>query len=253
MPDAKYYFPSAMHEEALARIRYAYAGRKGAIVLDAAAGMGKTFLARCFASGLQAPVAFVRFAGNTSVELLRPVVRGFSVPHESEHVTELLGVLERFVADAARAGPGPLLVLDNAQMVRDVELLNVLRLMTEFESPSGPPLTILLLSRESTLSQKKQSNPLFGRVGMTCSLKPLGAQEIPAYVLHRIHVAGGAPGLFEEKALSEIAASCPGVPSRLNSLCDLALFMGFAEKAGRVSVDIVKRASEENCDRPGTP
>src|ERR687894_611412 len=64
------------------------------------------------------------------------------------------------------------------------------------------------------------------------TLGPLPADEVPAYIQHRLAVAGGSNAVsFEPEAARMVAEVAHGLPRRINVLCDRALQEGRLEGA----------------------
>jgi hypothetical protein len=75
-------------------------------------------------------------------------------------------------------------------------------------------------------------------------LAPLLADEIQAYMSHRLSVAGGADAVsFLPDATALIAELSRGLPRRVNLLCDRALQEGRVEQSRRITTEMVRRAA----------
>ena len=63
------------------------------------------------------------------------------------------------------------------------------------------------------------------------------------YVRARLRVAGGRdPDLFAPRAIERIAAYSGGIPRVVNTVCDHALLVGYAEQRRRIDAATVKEA-----------
>jgi general secretion pathway protein A len=77
-----------------------------------------------------------------------------------------------------------------------------------------------------------------------CELRPLAADEIAGYVLHRLAVAAAGSRVdFDEAALQQVYDLSRGVPAVVNVLCDGALAGGFERSASTIDVTLVNAAA----------
>ena len=65
------------------------------------------------------------------------------------------------------------------------------------------------------------------------------------YVHFRIRVAGGDIWTFEPDSLAELYRASGGIPRVVNNICDIALLLGSAANAAKVTVDVMRQAIEE--------
>jgi hypothetical protein len=78
------------------------------------------------------------------------------------------------------------------------------------------------------------------------SLRPLEANEVERYISHRWTVAGGKNGPpFSAGAITNIAEWSRGIPRLINSICDNALLLAFADVASSVDTDHINAAATD--------
>jgi general secretion pathway protein A len=83
------------------------------------------------------------------------------------------------------------------------------------------------------------------RVSIRFQLDPLDEEGVGAYIAHRLTVAGGSGAVrFSSKAVAKIHRLSSGIPRLINLICDRALLAGFAERANRISEDMVDEAAD---------
>jgi general secretion pathway protein A len=68
------------------------------------------------------------------------------------------------------------------------------------------------------------------RVVVDYHVEPLSQTETGRFIRHRLHVAGGHPSLFTNKACALVHRLTKGNPRLINQVCDLALTHGVAEQ-----------------------
>src|ERR1700680_882763 len=136
------------------------------------------------------------------------------------------------------AGRRFVLVIDEAQNL-DPEVLETIRLLSNFETSRDKMLQILLIGQPQ-LARKLASpelEQLQQRISVFARLEPFGSEDTARYIAHRLQVAGyeGSP-LFTPGALRMIADQSQGIPRKINGLCFSALSLGCA--MGRKQVDV---------------
>ncbi len=169
---------------------------------------------------------------------------GISTPGKTR--AQRLFALNHFLIERRRAGQTAAVIVDEAQNLSPANLEH-LRLLSNFETPTGKLLQIVLVGqpelREKLL--RPELRQLRQRIGMRCAIRPLTADETREYIQSRIRVAGGADTrLFSDAAVERIAAYTNGIPRLVNILCDHCLLMGYTEQTRRVERPMVERGIE---------
>jgi type II secretory pathway predicted ATPase ExeA/LysM repeat protein len=207
--------------------------------------MGKTTLLFQFLHDIRNSARSV-FLFNTQCEpqgLLRDILRDLGIApaiKSDEMHDQLKGVLLK----EARVGRSVVVVVDEAQNLSD-EALEMLRLLTNFETPRAKLLQIVLAGQLqlSDKLQKPSLEQLRQRISTVCWLEPLATEERVAYIRHRLTQAGykGAPP-FTKDALELITAASLGIPRIINTLCFNALSLCRALKCKQVDGNMVAEA-----------
>lgn len=87
--------------------------------------------------------------------------------------------------------------------------------------------------------------PLAERVDIRVELACLDDRNAAAYLAHRMRTAGGRPEVLHAEAVTRIAALSDGIPRRLNTLADNALFEAYLASRSQVFVEDVDRAAQD--------
>jgi len=148
-PDPKFLYYSQQHEEALARMLYVVRERKGAALLTGEYGCGKTLLSRVLRSELKEDEKY------KSVFILDPRLTGIAFLQEIAHQLgadpipktkiKIFHTLHNLFSANHAAGRHTVLVIDEAQAVRKVDIFEELRLLLNFQLDDAFLLTIILL------------------------------------------------------------------------------------------------------------
>ena len=245
-PDPRFLVMTNAHCEVKAALTYAIIAGKGFSVLTGDAGTGKTTLVRavmnsvpnlCF-SYLVNPVV-------TTDEFYEAVLADFGIaagPTKPERLRKLLDFL---IERRSQGGMGVLFV-DEAHRL-SIEMLEEIRLLTNLETEVSKLLHIILVGQDELdeLLERRELRQLKQRVEVRQHIGRLHTEEIPIYVAHRWSCAGGMRMPFTAKAIDLIAVASSGVPRLINSICDNALLLAFADSTRIVAEEHVEQASRD--------
>jgi general secretion pathway protein A len=248
--DTRFYFPGEAHQGALLKLRYAVENRRGAALLSGASGLGKSLLVQTLARQLSeefTPLVHVVFPDMPPAQLLAYLAdelagtRAEKAPTIAQSVRQI----ELVLADAAEAGKHPVIVVDEAHLLRDLAALDTLRLLTNFQFHTRPALTLMLVGQPALLPMLDRMPDLDERMGVKCLLRPFTREESIAYVKHRMDSAGAQRTIFRDDALLAVHDLSQGVARRINRLCDLALLIGYAEEHAELGPAQIEAVAEE--------
>ena len=189
-PDARFWFDSRTHRKAMAYLGYGLAQGEGFIVVTGEIGAGKsTLVAHLMATIDRARLNAISLV-STQVEgddMLRLVAQGLGLATGAVEKARLLDAVEQRLDEELRAGKRTLLIVDEAQNL-PVSALEELRMLSNFQVGGQALLQILLLGQPEF--RDKLAAPgleqLRQRVIATHHLDAMGADEVEAYVRHRL-------------------------------------------------------------------
>lgn len=232
--EARFHYPSPAQHSALLKLRYVIEQRRGAALLAGEAGVGKTWLIQRLLAGLdttftpQVHLSYSQLPCEQLMGWLADQLAGTS--DGSLLLAHHVRRIEQALLRLGEAGQHPVIILDEAHLLRDRQTLEAIRLLMNFHAQGQPLATWMLVGQTSLVPVVQKLPALEERLAVTCLLKRLSAEETAQYVLHRLAAAGCQRPVFEPAALKTIFALTGGIPRRINRLCDLALVVGYGEE-----------------------
>ncbi len=249
-PDARYFFPSVRHTDALNHMVYAIEERRGFVVITGDIGSGKTTLSRILLQKLDpsTKTAIVRNTHLTAKELVALTLDELEIPYDPKRTkTHLIGRLNEFLIDQLQENNNVVLLIDEAQNL-NVSVLEEVRMLSNLETDREKLIQIILMGQPELKPKLmlKELAQLRQRVTLHYHLSPLNDEETASYVSHRMHVAGanGTP-VFDPEALQRVFEHTRGVPRLINALCDRALLTGYVNEVNQVGSDIIDEVAKE--------
>ncbi len=249
------YYPSDNHQAALLKIRYAIEHRRAAAILTGVSGVGKSMLLQRLVaetSEIAAPCLTLNFTYLSAGEIVRYIALSLPDQQPSEDFTDqarALRAIERFLVDNCKAGRLRVTFIDEAHLLQPTEHLEVLRQLLNLaasHSNGEAAWTVVLSGMPSIISHVQRNGALSDRVSVQCVVPQFTTHDTSAYIVHRLRVAGcEQPGIFHADALDLIHHLTQGVPRKINTLCDLALMVGYAQDAGTIEATLVEAIYSE--------
>jgi general secretion pathway protein A len=159
--------------------------------------------------------------------------------------------LQELFVDLHEQGKVPVLIVDEAHKL-SLEVLEEIRLLTNFESTKGKLLQIVLAGQSelADLLNRDDLRQVKQRIEIRLQVRPLAGGEIGNYMRHRWQCAGGSAALpFSAEAISLVAGASRGIPRLVNSICDNALLIAHAGGDSWITVDQLRQVLR-NLDLP---
>ncbi|HEX8058892.1 MAG TPA: XrtA/PEP-CTERM system-associated ATPase [Novosphingobium sp.] len=257
-PDPAFYFESLTHRKALSYLSYGLAQSEGFVVITGEVGAGKSTLVAYLMATID-PVrltaAQIVTSALDSEELIHVVAQSFGLRVQGHDKAAALGAIEGFLHDEARAGRRCLLIVDESQNL-SIGALEELRMLSNFQLGSHPLLQTLLLGQpefRTTLLEHPELEQLRQRVIATHHLDAMEANEVQAYIEHRMKRVGwdGNPS-FDQRVFAEIYTATGGVPRRINQIVNRLLMLGAVDRRSRIDGAMLQQVLAE-LGRDGAP
>lgn len=244
-PDARFFFELDQHAEVLTRLMYAVNTMKGLAVVVGDVGTGKTTLARRMLDQLddqqfESALLVIIHSSITAQWLLRKIASQIGVEQAAEEKVAVLTQIYQRLMELHEAGRKAVVLIDEANMLQQQELMEELRGFLNLEVPGSKLITFILFGLPSLEENLGLDPPLVQRVAVKCRLTALSPESCKAYILHRLKVAGATREIFPEATLAQIAADSRGIPRLVNTICDNALLEGYLRKRDRLDVELVQ-------------
>ncbi|MEE4200464.1 XrtA/PEP-CTERM system-associated ATPase [Erythrobacter sp.] len=253
-PDPAFYFESASHRKALSYLGYGMNQAEGFIVITGEVGAGKSTLVELLLKRLDPEhitAAQIVTSALDAGELVHIVADAFGLEVAGHDKAAALGAIERFLQDEARAGRRCLLIVDECQNL-DLAALEELRMLSNFQLGAHPLLQSLLLGQPEfrrTLARHPDLEQLRQRIIASHHLEAMEADEVAAYIRHRLEQAGweGRPAL-DDSLLPAVHEAAAGIPRRVNQIMNRLLLLGTVEERDALTTDMLGRVLAEMAD-----
>jgi type II secretory pathway predicted ATPase ExeA len=256
-PDPKFLFKSESHANAFELLQYAIKRREGFVVVTGDIGTGKTTLCRALLEEIDRNTftALVLNPFLSEEDLLKLILQDFGVVSREDvkrgrlaHVSkqELIETIYDFLLSLLPLRASAVLIIDEAQNL-PIPVLEQIRILSNIETDKDKLLQMVLVGQLNLhpLLKAPQMRQLDQRVSIRYQLRPLSRDEVAAYVLHRLTIAGGSASVnFQQKALDIVHRRSAGIPRLVNLLCDRSLLAAYSARTNRVSSNMVEQAAE---------
>lgn len=244
-PDPRFLYLSEAHREALAQLIYGVTQSRGFMALTGEVGTGKTTLLQALVEEVDgvADVAYVFDSTLPFDEFLEYALADLGVPTPGESRARRIGALNRFLVEQQRAGRKTVLIIDEAQNL-DARVLEQIRLLSNFESPTEKLLQIVLAGQPELAVKlaRPDLRQLRQRIALRCLIGPLDERDTREYVRFRLRTAGAGHPLFTEGAVRAIGKYARGIPRVINVLCDHCLVLGYGRNRRTIDPTLVRLA-----------
>jgi type II secretory pathway predicted ATPase ExeA len=248
-PDPDFLYWSMQHARAKAYMESTIWLADGFVVITGEIGSGKTTLLQSFLTELDDDVVYAVVSQTqlTPTQFLQAVLTEFGFKPFNKRKVELLDILNNFLLEQYSNGKKVVLIVDEAQNL-STKVLEEIRMLSGIETHKEKVLRIILAGQPE-LKETLESpglKQLLQRVRLRFHVGPLDKSDIHEYIGHRMTVAGSEDsGLFGDDCYDVIYAYTGGIPRLVNTLCDTALLVAFAdEKKSLTAADIMVAVDE---------
>ena len=244
-PDPRFMYYSKKHEEALMRLLYAIKGEKGAVMLTGEYGSGKTALSRIIIVQLIRDkiyeVALITHPQLTPHEFIQEIIYQLKNEHVNGPKLELLHTMQDIIYRNFNEGRKTVILIDEAQIIKEKETFDELRLFLNFQLSDRFLITLILIGQPELQAKIREIPQLQQRLGVKYHLSGLTEVETQEYIKHRLSVSAGRADIFAKDAIGAIYNYSKGLPRSINNVCDMCLLIGFGQEAKVVDKALADR------------
>jgi general secretion pathway protein A len=238
-PDARFYFNSDLHSQALLRLMYAVDSNKGLAVLVGGVGTGKTTLARRMLDNLpedryESSLLVMVHSGITPEWILTRIALQLGVDEPAGDRLKLLKQLYTRLLEIEDEGRRAVVLIDEAQMLQSRELMEEFRGLLNLEIPGKKLLNIVFFGLTELEDCLALDEALAQRVAVKYHLKSMTFETTTSYIKHRLQVAGAREVLYDAEVIPLIHRYAGGVPRLINTISDNCLFEAYLRKMHKV-------------------
>jgi len=245
-PGVGQFYPTAGHNEALARIEYLAAGHRRLGVLLGESGMGKSLVLRIAAGQLgrqRRAVALVDALGATTREFMWQVACGLgTTPREDADTPWLWRQVADRVAENRAQQVDTVLLVDSAGQAGP-DLATQIARLARLDSTASARWTIVLAAEPAQAARWDES--LRTLVDLRIDVAAWTSEDTIGFVQTALVEAGRFDPLFEDDALALLHELACGVPRQVARLADYALLTGAAAGVATIDAAIVESAGDE--------
>jgi len=248
LPDPNFLYWAGPHSMAFAMLEYGVVNHAGFTVITGEIGAGKTTLIKHLLNKLPGniTVGLVSNIQGDRGDLLNWLLMTFGQDYEGPSYVGLYRRFETFLMEQHAKNQRTVLIVDEAQNLGP-KALEELRTLSNVNS-SGCELLQIILSGQPELKDLLRRPDLIQfaqRVSSDFHLGLLSREDVPAYIDHRLSVAGATKQLFSDEACDLIYHTTSGTPRLINLICDTSLMYGFAREAKRIRTQIVQAVLDD--------
>ena len=248
VPDPGFLFLSQKHRVALSLLEYGLLNHASFTVITGEPGTGKTTLLNTILDRSERQVT-LGVLSHTHVglgSLLPWVLMTFGLDGKGMDCVELYRTFARFLVQEHSRHRRVVLVVDEAQNL-GTAMLEELRLLSNLNDGRRQTLQIILSGQPAlrVLLRRNELVQLAQRIAVDYHLDPLGEEETPEYIRHRVAVAGGPVTVLTDLACRTVHRLTGGNPRLINQVCDISLTYGFAEQTPWITAATVIKASND--------
>ena len=217
---------------------------KGIGVLTGKSGTGKSCLLRLLAKDLSPAIYHLTYLNHASVsttEFYSHLACGFGIPATGRRSLLFRKLKEQIELLHSSKRQHSILLIDEAHLL-STDILQELRMLTNFSMDSKSLLTILLCGQEDLLLKFGLAalESLANSISVIVKLSGLTQEESFSYIEKRISESGCATPLFTKSALNCIHQASGGTMRVINTIAFSALMKVFMLKQKQVEAEHIQ-------------
>jgi len=242
----------APHRDALLRLARGVHQRRGLCVLTGQAGSGKTTAVRQLLETLEeelfeASMMVVLNASADAAWIMTRFARQLGIEEPAREREALVAQIYEHLAIVREDSRHAVLIIDDAEALAGGRVLADVCGLLKLEYEDRRLLTLVLAGGPPLEAALAADPGLAARVEVKVALRALDRPAARDYLMRRIKGAGGAASIVQEDAMDAIHRLAEGLPGRMNTLADNALFEAFLASRTQMTRVDVDRAHRDLC------
>jgi general secretion pathway protein A len=241
-------FGSKGYRELLARLRHTV--ETGSLaVITGQVGSGKSTAIRSIINTLETSRYRCIYLANSELspaEFYKSLLHQVNI-RPGRGVCENKRLVSHAMLEMHQKGVKSVVVIDEAQDLT-LPMLGELRFTLNYRTDSFSPL-VIILSGQPRLAETLRLQVLEcikQRISVHYRLPCLGEDEVSAYILHHLKIAGLDKQIFSAEAIRLINQYSKGIPRRINNICRYALVAAVVADSATVDADAVQKGLEDD-------
>jgi general secretion pathway protein A len=247
-PDPRFFFLSAQHRTALAKITYTAEQRQGLSVVYGDVGVGKTTIARRIyqnyndngqykAAYLPMPIFPSEF------QLLKAICSEFGLPPKRSKYAQI-ELLNTYLIDVWKQDRNAVLIIDEAQALVGQQF-ELIRQLLNFESNTQKLIQVIMIGQNELRNKLRLKQPLRSRIATRSTIEPLDLPDTRDMINFRVMVAGRTEPLFTDSAIQVIYDYSHGMPRDICALGLNVLPLALLRNVRIVDAELTQEAIDE--------
>ncbi len=222
---------------------------RGLGLITGESGSGKSTVCRQMAASLHPGLYrlfYVTLSTGNVLDMYKAISWAMGLPVERNRASAYRAIHTEVLRLSGEAKIQPILIIDEAHHLRN-EVLEDLRLLTNYGMDAERRLCLLFVGMTELRRRLSMAvhESLASRIVVRYHLAGLTREELPAYLTHRLNLAGCTLPIFEDAAVEALFQASRGLPRKLNHAAHYALSAAALAKARQVSAEHVAAALEE--------
>lgn len=240
-------FISKGHHELLARLRHAI--ETGSLaVITGQVGSGKSTAIRSIMQSLEASrYRYIYLASSelSPAEFYKSLLYQVNV-QPGRGFSENKRLVAQAMLELHQKGIKPVAVIDEAQELT-VKMLSEIRFVLNYQTDSFSPLMVILAGQPqlAEILRLQVLECIRQRINVHYRLPCLEENEISAYILHHLKVAGLDKQIFTDAAVQLIYQFSKGIPRRINNICRYAIVAAVVADSPTIDAGEVQKGIED--------
>lgn len=218
---------------------------KGIAVVIGSQGTGKSITLRRFREELDGCSYQTYYLWNmrtTPLGLFRSLCRILQLPVRN-FTSDMFDAISSYLGELQETtGKHPILIFDDCDNLSN-DLLESLRLLTNFQMDCEDLFSIILCGTDTLLSHLRQpANRSFRqRVNFCHTLRPFTVEDTRNYIDFHLKRAEANPGLFSDNAIQLLFNLAKGIPRNINQLGIQTLIQAAIHKKEKIDENFIRR------------